>query len=135
MSREIKFRGWIPSEGRYGVLGAVEVKVLLDRAAHEARTLGETVLEQYTGLKDKNGVEIYEGDILGDNAIVEWFTNLVWDGGGSLHSGFYCKKWAEYWHEGDPIDMSFHTGFNGVEVIGNIHENPELLGSGDHGGA
>ena len=72
----------------------------------------ETV-EQYTGLKDKNGKEIYEGDILNaDGPIYEvaWFEK---DG------GWFCFRGND----------SVYTPLYHLKgkVIGNIHENPELL--------
>lgn len=74
---------------------------------------------QYTGAKDINGVEIYEGDILknesGRIVLVEWFTSpnhLGWDQRAINNVGSpneECCLWST------------------CEVIGNIHENPELI--------
>ena len=84
----------------------------------------EMELMQYTGLKDKNGKDIYEGDVLDDGGVVEYFDNLAWDGGGSIHSGYYCKIWFLHKEDGE---LDYGKGFEDVEVIGNIHENPELI--------
>jgi len=100
-------------------------------------SLGDALM-QYTGLKDKNGVEIYEGDIvknhwhnvLGkdigsiwevkfgeyDNSDLEW---------GSPGLGFYCESPTEY-RQNTPTEIPTDED-NGIEVIGNIYENPELL--------
>ena len=81
------------------------------------------VWEQYTGLKDKNGKEIYEGDILGG----------IWE------SGFisWCEKCKQFQYHSAGIGCMACSGDvhwceiveddGKLEVIGNIHENPELL--------
>lgn len=84
---------------------------------------------QYTGIKDKNGKKIYSGDILEDKAVVEYFEYLGWEGGGSCHPGFFCKKWIEWMYDGlKGGDMSHMYRLDEtVEVVGNVVENPELL--------
>lgn len=71
------------------------------------------VAMQYTGLKDKKGVEIYEGDIVNSN----YFKNAS------------VVFWRYGWHfnAGKDNHYSFNTASHSFEVIGNIHENPELL--------
>ena len=72
------------------------------------------VWEQYTGLKDKNGKEIYEGDIVKC---------------GPYSARPIVFEEGRYWLGEEPDDLFFSSGFfhGGIEVIGNIHENPELL--------
>lgn len=78
-------------------------------------------LMQFTGLKDIHGREIYEGDIT-KHGVVCWFNDLNWDSGGSKHPGFYFD--LEYWYD---HELDWSTGFDDIEVLGNIYENPELL--------
>jgi hypothetical protein len=79
------------------------------------------VLMQYTGLRDKNGKEIYEGDILHDCGV--------------LHGADYQVKWDVSFFAGCDTDIHrkmFLRGFRfkDCEVIGNIYENPELIEDG-----
>ena len=87
------------------------------------------ILMQYTGLKDKNGKEIYEGDILrlwrstGKNGELrrEYYKPLLVE---------YCELWTQFVVVDKPnkIQMGIWKEFGAFEVIGNIYENPELLG-------
>ena len=136
MNREIKFRAWhnIEKEMREVAMLRWEDGRMSRIAGYwkETRNNGWTdhdplegkyVLMQYTGLKDKNGKEIYEGDVL------KW--KYVNDNGYrrrefvTIFSVFYNEGTAEYkTSDGD----SLYTCLNdSIEVIGNIYENPELI--------
>lgn len=125
--REIKCRGynkelqkWII--GSYvdgyivnGVMESNEEYIVIERwAPVEKESVG-----QYTGLKDKNGVEIYEGDMLeytldemGDIGVVEMSDN-----------GFWIVT-IEHLGDFDPLCDWLDEN---VEILGNIYDNPELL--------
>lgn len=68
---------------------------------------------QFTGLKDKNGVEIFEGDIVNSN----YFKN----------ASVVFWRYGWYFNTGKDNHHSFNTASHSFEIIGNIHENPELL--------
>lgn len=121
--REIKFRIWDKSNkswNQYLLLNAAgKIVVIDDDVGGQANTADNQenyVIQQYTGLKDKNGKEIYEGDIvlstcpkiLNDN-----FTGVI-----IFDEGSFLTK----------IDNNDIRGvFDELEIIGNIFENPELL--------
>lgn len=124
MSREIKFRAWDKKQKKmfYGVSTGT-IKVWDENApllSHEFGYSEDCIFEQYTGLKDKNSKEIYEGDVLkfcNDKELAR----IVWN---IPHAEFHIK-WLEC---GVSDSLSWHLhDHGGAEVIGTIHENPELL--------
>ena len=83
----------------------------------------DLVLMQSTGLKDKNGKEIFEGDILAcktDDEVIN--LNIFWDEEHALFM-FESKKYNEQ----EPLAELVENNTYPYEIIGNIYENPELL--------
>jgi len=79
------------------------------------------IIMQYTGLKDKNGKEIYEGDIIagiteGNLGVINVKAVILFEKGKFVDS--YYRK---------PLDTNIFANKTTLEVIGNIHDNPELL--------
>ena len=115
MKREIKFRVWDKVENKMGVVTCLNFfdecieADELPSGEYRGLPMDSTPIMQYTGLKDKNGKEIYEMDILKDE-----FGELV-----------YVEKL-------NPVDDCFtpnqtKQSIGMLEIIGNSYENKELL--------
>ena len=120
MSREIKFRAWDIRWKRYiGLDGSDSFSVFGDE---------DFIVEQFTGLRDKNGKEIYEGDILSCEYYKKSreFNNFI-----IFSDGMFCFNPNKKLHQVKrPLRQSLEyagAANNQYEVVGNIHENPDLL--------
>lgn len=128
MSRVIKFRAQQFNHGKHGFQYGSYVTDCEDYHAiiKESKSspdemynvlINPETLGQFTGLKDKNGVGIYEGDVVKkDSNICE----VIF----SQKAAKFCVRLPSHqWHG---VVKKVYS-IIGVEVIGNIHENPELI--------
>jgi hypothetical protein len=121
--RSLKFRAWDIKRKTYDheeLLLAPNGDILASRWQELCEPESEYIIEQYTGLKDKNGKEIYEGDIVDYNDDGECIGVVKYDA-----PEFYLDADATNWAR------MFLKGAPHQKVIGNIHESPELLEQGD----
>ena len=128
MGREIKFRAWSDKLGKYYNQGAVYTLELLAQELNggflEAQGGSDVyVFEQYTGLKDINGKEIYEGDIICSKYHSGAYEVVFGDMEDSDNDGYFYLGWAAKSKDGDLYSL---YDFTADEVVGNIHQVKEL---------
>ena len=120
--REIKFRGMTENgEWKYGLLTFMfgQYAIVNPEDENSVWLINKETVGQYTVLKDKNGVEIYEGDIVFDRWVNE-YTPV-------FQNGIYMAYNPKNLMQNDPSTQFNIIWRDGCEVIGNIYENPELL--------
>jgi len=151
MNREIKFRAW-DKVLKYMIQIEYGNWISFDGVCYtesdkkyntpniEITKVKDLILMQYTGLKDKNGKEIYEGDIVrilytdwasqpyGDNKTLQEYKNSISKIGTVIyHINLFC---IEFVYGNGSFTDSIIPGKHGeIEIIGNLFENPELINS------
>jgi uncharacterized phage protein (TIGR01671 family) len=108
--REIKFRAWNKWADRNEMAYFNLDTCMLDTLAYNAPIM------QYTGLKDKNGKEIYEGDVV----------NRSFPGGVEFKGTVKFYECA-FWIDNGKQSVGLFSEIDEITILGNIYENPELL--------
>ena len=127
--REIKFRAWDTKDkvirdvvGMSFYHDSVSVDIEYGRYLQDDASRFELI--QYTGLKDKNGVEIYEGDILSTD-LSRPYLIVEFRNGAFMYQCHHDGQ--NYYDFMEPANERLKDNTKYHEVIGNIYENPELL--------
>ena len=114
--REIKFRAW-NKEKKFMHIPNIDTFISLSGSQVQSANCSinnrkDIILMQFTGLKDKNGKEIYEGDIVQDEDLL---CKVEFRNGCFVPIDYKTNRCFDDWDDCD------------FEIIGNIYENPELL--------
>ena len=133
--REILFHGkradngeWVEGDLlqiKYYNKPIIECKIMPQAPVSSAYPVIPETVGQYTGLTDKNGKRIFEGDIVNviyTSSLGEEFTQITTVRYDETECCFYPMRWEE-----DCVNCDYSTEITEIVVIGNIHDNPELL--------
>lgn len=138
MNNRFKFRVWSNKENKMYKVHSLHLgtnkAIVTSLYGNASIKLDDKILMQSTGLKDKNGKLIYEGDIVkyaefdwADFSFKDWETEMaevVW---GNTYDNYYpAFDLKQHEFECNGLAYIFNEGWT-IEVIGNIYENPELL--------
>lgn len=118
--REIKFRAWDSTGKIYIYFSLKDYATIQTLIAYTGTFFTKLTIEQFTCLKDKNGTEVYKGDIVAREpdkmqGVVTWKDNrqaFIFD----LQNGHFV----------------FTSMWSSIEIIGNIHQNPKLIEDKDY---
>jgi hypothetical protein len=109
MNREIKFRAWDKDQKRFIYPKLWDNKM----PSNWERWF---ILSQFTGLKDRNGKEIYEGDVTKGGDVIKWNNKLC----------LFCRHYLSMGGEWLPATYPM-TDSDDLIIIGNLYEHPNLL--------
>lgn len=130
MKREIKFRAYSSHNHKMYPVSNIEwdldgrIWVIADDGKNGIELMDEEAhLMEYTGLHDKNGREIYEGDIIVTHPKMKYEIPT----GGVVQYGDYQPMFGYKTEDGDYYSIWSSNVYRTYEVIGNIFEDPELM--------
>ena len=127
--RDIKFRGLKLDDGKW-MFGSLFIReqnaygkpgFLICHFGGYCELVNPKTIGQYTGLKDKNGVEIYEGDIVVHKGRIKRKCVVVWDGDRWVTEFDLGGDWKK------EVKKYSMRKTHQYEIVGNIYQNPELL--------
>lgn len=134
----LKFRAWEPENKVMVYFDADKMSCDVYIAGHFINLMGRGLLEQFTGLTDKNGKDIYDGDILkARSETIKPFAPRGRQKTGEFKTSYkaieYRDSCASFCIVGSALtSISQNICTEYYEVIGNIHQHPELIGGNNN---